>query len=501
MAVKRDNALVVRQVPSSRRVDLSLVLGAATILLIVSSKGIARDFFDRAETTLDDRQEIRYVYVNRNGRDDGAGGVLQFSPGFSLTRNRARASTSIRYRADLSWGLSDIDPETLTHDLTAESNIEAIEDLLYVDVTAGARVVGDSTTSGTVDAINLGSDGTQSYSFQVSPSFRPRTDNRYVRFESNNSVNLVDYTGGSDRSNNSGSNATRLNARLVSGPFFTTFDWDIDATQTTTDFDDRDDTRRSYSAGIGYNVSPRLRFNGRAGYEDNDVDTRRSDTEGVFWDVGADWRPSRRTSVSVNYGNRYFGETYSGRISHRSRRITLSLDASHDVTNRRTSRLVDDFFFLVDPNGNLLLDPITGQPIVVNIPNIEQTDEDFLRTRIRAGILISGRRTSISLSADTENRKFEVSGDDEDTYGLSASVSRRLASDLSASLNGRYEQSENSANEDSDFYRVGLFVNKTLTSRSSLRFELSYRERDSDRPNDDYDEIRAGITLATSFFD
>ena len=128
----------------------------------------------------------------------------------------------------------------------------------------------------------------------------------------------------------------------------------------------------------------------------------------------------------MDYGDRYFGSTYSGRVSHRTRRTTLSLDASRDITNRRDSRLDDSFFFLVDQNGHQLSDPNTNQPIVVNIPNLEETDEDFLNTQVRGAISVIGRRTSASLSGTVSNRQFEDSNDEEDSYDVSLNVSRQL---------------------------------------------------------------------------
>ena len=481
--------------PNTQRVANAL----AVILLGNAGATFAANW--NFESDLSDQTDLRYVWVDRDGADGGDGSVIQFSPGFTLDRAGGRARVDITYRPTVSFGFSDTDPETLTHSLRARGEVEAVERLLFIDANAAAAVVGDRSTSGSVDAINAGTDGSQSYSFQVSPSLRPESNNRFVRFESNNSINLVDYTGGSDRSSSSGSNETVLNATLLSGPFFSTYNWDVRATRRATDFDDRDDTRREYSAGVGYEVTSQILLNARAGYEDNDVETREDDTDGVIWNAGATWIISPRTSLSANYGDRYFGNTYSGRISHRSRRTTLTLDATRDIENRRNSRLLDNFFFLVDENGDVLIDPITGQPIIINIPNLEETDEDFISTRLRGGVSLSGRRTNVSLTADVENREFEVSGDEADTYRVSVNASRRIAGNITASMNGQYETVDDFDGGDTDSYLVRLSLSKELSSRTTISLDASYQDRDAADNDDDFNETRVGITLSTSFFD
>ena len=190
---------------------------------------------------LDDSIDVSLTFVDRTGSDASSGPVAQVSPRFSLNRRGARAFADINYRPNLAIGGDNT--KTLTHDLTARGEVEAVEDLLYINATAGAGFVGNSATSGIVDPINGSNDGSQSYSLQISPSFRPRTDNRYVSFVSNNSFDLVGYTGGW-RSTDDGSTSATWN--LVRGrPFFHNCNWDAGITQRTTRFDDRDDDTRT----------------------------------------------------------------------------------------------------------------------------------------------------------------------------------------------------------------------------------------------------------------
>jgi uncharacterized protein (PEP-CTERM system associated) len=280
---------------------------------------------------------------------------------------------------------------------------------------------------------------------------------------------------------------------------FTTFDWDVGATRTTTNFEDRDDERIEYSAGVGYRIDARWRLNGRVGWEDNDVQTDREDTDGFIWNAGAVWTPNPRTSVSGNYGYRYIGNTFAVDASHRSRKTTLSLNASRGIENRRTSRLVDSFFFLVDQNGVPIVDPNTGNLVFLNLPQLEETDEDFVNTQLRGAISVTGRRTSVSVTGRVANREYEVSDDDEDSYGVGISVSRRLGGGYTASLTGNIDQADGTVDGSSDTYDVGLRLSKQLGRKTSASLDLLHRERDASDNDDSYTENRIGVSITSSF--
>jgi uncharacterized protein (PEP-CTERM system associated) len=438
------------------------------------------------------------TWLDRSGNDPSSGLVLQLSPKVSLAGRGARAKANVSYGLNATVGNSDTETRGLSHDLSATGQLEAIEDLVLIDAQASAKLVGNSATSGTVDSLNAEQDGRQSYSFKVSPSLKHQFDNRYVTVVSNNSFDLVGYTGGTEQANDS-STSNSWNLGLQSGPLFTTFNWDLGVTETTTSYEDRDDTRTSYSAGLGYRIDAQWRLNLRGGWEENDVQTDRDDTDGATWNVGGVWTPNPRTTVSGDYGYRYIGNTFALRASHRSRRTNVSLDASRDISNRRAARLADSFFFLADQTGVPIIDPNTGNPIIVNLPQLQETDEDYVNTQLRAAVSVVGRRTSVTLTGDIANRKYEVSNADEDSYGLSVRVSRQLGGALSASLSGSLDHAEGTVNGSSDTYDIGFQLSRKLGRRTSAAIDLLHRERDATNDNDSYTENRIGFSITSSF--
>src|SRR5690606_13436452 len=57
-------------------------------------------------------------------------------------------------------------------------------------------------------------------------------------------------------------------------------------------------------------------------------------TEGLIWDVGVMWRPSRRTSLEAYVGERYGTMTYRGALSYApNSRSRLSVSVYDDLTS------------------------------------------------------------------------------------------------------------------------------------------------------------------------
>lgn len=440
--------------------------------------------------------ESRLVFIDRTGRGEGSGVVGQVIPGVKYQRRGNRASADVNYRLYLSGGTGDTEVQSVAHDLTAEGGLEAVEDLLFVGVQAAAGLVGGTGTVGGVDSIDLNSqDGTQSYSLRVAPAFRPRGTNPYARFVSENAFDIVEY----DDSRFVDSTSYKLNAGIVSGPIFEIVDWDLGATTNVTQFEVRDDERNEVSGGLGYELNPRLKLFGRLGYEDNDILTRRSETDGIIWSVGSDWAPTRRTRVELEYGERYFGETYSAKVSHRTKRMQLAFDAGRGVDNARNQSLLDSFLFLRDPDGNIVVDPVTGDPVQVNVGEVVTFEEDYINTEVRAVMVLTGRLTRVQLSGLVANRDYEFTEEEEDEIDLSLRVSRKLANGMFVDVFGNVNTIDYAEFGEREARSIGLALRRSLSPRTSLRVGYRYREGEGDDAGFDYTEHRVGLSVITQF--
>ena len=473
--------------------SMSMQTGVSIVLLAFVQAAWTGDW------KLDESATAAINYVDRSGSDASSGTIVQLSPQVSLKGRGGKSEADLNYRLTASKGFGDTDPASLAHSLNARGRMELIDDLFFLGANAAARLVGDSSTSGAIDSINVDSSGRQSYSLQLTPEFRHHL-NRYADIVSRNTFNYVTYDGENVNSDDN-SRSVSTHVGVHSGRYFGPVDWRMDVRQTQTKYDLRDDKTTSYDLGAGYRINHRWRVRGEVGYEKNDIQTNRADTDGGKWNLGFDWTPNPRTSVSAQAGKRYLGTVYSGSVRHNTRRTTLSLDFSRDVTNRRVTELLDSFFFLRDPTtGDFLTDPVTGLPIQVNLPQAQQIDEDYISEQVRGGVSVSGRRTSASLTASYTKRDYEVSGSNEDAYSITLAVNRQLGAHISASLRSTLSSTDSGAANSSDTRDLQLTLSKQLSRRTSVNLDLLRRERDGSINTSDYTENRIGLSLSSSFF-
>ena len=467
--------------------------GIALVCVLGSSIAIAGDW------TLTDSQTLSVTAVDRSGDDAYSGNVFQFSPQFRLNGRGGRSFADVNYRLTMSYGTGSTDPRPFAHNLLARGEVEAVENFFFLGATAGARLSGGTGGGSTpVDAINFNADGgSQSFSLRVTPKFRAHL-NRYADLVSNNSVDVVKYT----KDSNSGSGDSKsmtLNIGVRNGRYFGPMNWSVNLTHRRTGYTSRDDTNTDLIASAGYRIDSNWLVRGSLGYEVNDVETTRSDTDGVTWNVGAVWTPSGRTTLSADYGQRYYGQTISARVQHRTKRTRTSFDVYRGVENRRTTELVDSYFYLVDSNGQVVVDPDTGDPIIANIPELQQTDEDYVTTRLRGIVTVTGVRTNVTLTGTVENRDYEVSPISEDSYDVSLDISRRLGPNFRARLGGDIYHSERNNGYDSDTYDLRFSLTRQFSARTSVSLDLLHRDRNTSSEGGDYTENRVGISLISSF--
>jgi uncharacterized protein (PEP-CTERM system associated) len=472
----------------------------------VSGGAIAGDW------TLTESTAFTGTSVDRDGNNSYSGLVLQASPSINFVGESGRSWANVNYQPTFSVGSGSTDPEFLTHNLVARGRLEAVEDVFFLGANAGAQLYGDSNYASGVDAINVNADGGQSYSFGLTPEFRFRL-NRYANIVSQNSINYVGYTG-DNVSGNSDSWQGRLHLGVRSGRDFGRFDWRADASYLTTKYETRTDDRSELSGGLGYRFTPQFRVNASVGFENNDVVTNRSDTDGLFWDTSALWSPGPRTSVRANFGERYFGQRYGLDWQHLSRRTQFSLGFDRDVDNRRSEQLVDSFFYVRDTGANLELVPVTdnfvddgsfvrdvgtGQLLSLSVPTQRQIDEDYITERLRAAVVVNGRRTTFSMAGAVASRDYEVTNANEDSYDLQLALNRRMGNRFVASLSGNYQFLKDTGFGDSDYYDLRITLTRPIGRESGASLTISHHERDADNSLQSYEENRIGLSFYTGF--
>jgi len=432
------------------------------------------------------------VQRDSDNEEDAERLVFTITPSFHLKGEGRRVSGDVKYGLTAAYDADDSE-SGLSHSLRGQIQSEIVEEFFFLNATAFAGLTSGTSTSASVDAVSPDSESVQKYSFSLAPIFQ-RQLGRKANLVSRNRFSY----SGSDDSDDEDTISRSLNLGIESGRGAGRTTWFAGYTNIHSDFDTREETVNSLSTGIGYQLDNSWRINAGLGYGDSDASTSRGSNEGVTWNLGANWTPNPRTNASVSFGESYWGEAWSGAISHATRRTELSVKGSRSLTNSSTLLAESASFGIFDPDGTPVVDPIDGDPLVVDGLLLTETDENYINTSLGVDIALTGRRSSITGSVTYQEREFDVSGEREDTIAYRLKGSRNLSGATKMTAGIRYADFSSSNAADDDTLDFTLGITNQLGRFSQIGASLSHRIFNSS-DDSDYTEQRLSLTFTTRF--
>ncbi len=421
--------------------------------------------------------------------------ITEVTPSLSLRGQGGRLSANFDYSLQQLFYANDSDRNSLSHQLQASANAELVKQIVFVDVDASARQE-NSSNSGRLSDSNISVTGNRNevYTWRISPVVRHHFGN-YANGEARFTVDQVLNSGGGSNSASTGSDLL-----IDSGSRFSRLPWSISYHQQRVD--NESDTISKFerlNGTLRYVFSRKYSAFVNAGVENNQFSTSQDDSDGFSWDAGATWTPSPRTELEAGYGERFFGNNFSFSLSHQSRRAAWTASYQEDITTTRQSQIDRQLIPLVDAFGDPVLDPGTGLLVQVPVDTATITEEVLVEKQFRGGVTLRGRRTDASVSLFNTQREFQLSGADEEVFGASASISRRLSQRTTVSLNGGWQQSElaGGAREDRR-WNAGVSMTRQFRDLSA---QASFQrvQQESDLAASEYEENRFTVNLNLSF--
>ena len=380
--------------------------------------------------------------------------------------------------------------------LNGNINAELIDQIIFFDAssTINQNRVDPFRSTGDDDVSRSRSDNvTTTYSYTLSPYLVGRINSfadMELRYSYDEQWNSDSDVGDSSRQ--------AVSFNLNSGRDFAIFDWGLVGNYSKIDADDsdsgqsNDDELKSADLRLGYRVNRKLRLRGSVGREWNDFDSVRSDVDGKRWDLGATWTPNKRTTIDIGYGERFFGNTPTVDISYRRKKSIFTASYVKELTDARTLRS-EQGIFDEDPLGNPI-DPTTGDPIFAHPDDGQIVDE-----RISFSWSRQGKRTTLTWSGDHSTQQPQSSRDEVVFISSSLELSRRLTSKLSFDTSVGWENQENELDEEFETWRFNMGLSRPLGSKSNISLRYTYTERDSDLPDDGYEENRVILNYRINF--
>ncbi|NNM00600.1 MAG: TIGR03016 family PEP-CTERM system-associated outer membrane protein, partial [Gammaproteobacteria bacterium] len=425
--------------------------------------------------------------------------VTRVTPGLSLRGNGARLSSNIDYNMQAVLRPGD-DENRINHQLQGRASATLVREYLFFD--ARSSVTQQLTDArGRISNSNISLDGNRAdtISYRFSPYARFGLGD-YARAELR--YNYSDVVNQSGAASDSDANEIRLNLR--SGQFFGTFPWNVtysrrESTRNTDVEADREVTFERINGRVSYRPGRKFTVFVNFGDEDNSFQSNRGNTGGFTWSVGGRWTPNSRTTLSADWGERFFGNTFNVNASYRRRRIALQ--ASYQETVRTFNQVAQNFqpIRLVDEFGNEVFDPEDSADFELQEDSPTQTDEVFVNKTLNGSVAYNGRRASVRLSFSDSTQNFQQSGESNGQSRIRMNINYPLSKRLRTGFSVSWQDNSFNDGQSDTLVRVSPSINYQFSQLLNTRLSYSYNDRSTDDPNRDFTENRVNASLSFRF--
>jgi len=272
-------------------------------------------------------------------------------------------------------------------------------------------------------------------------------------------------------------------------------------------------TTASWGPGIRWAASPHIYLDLSYNYVADDT------ASDDYLAASISWEPSSRTSLSAGYSQRFFGDSYNLNINHKTKRLTNAVTyvENLEVFDRNNYQQVPLGSFWCPSNRAIEdISPCfaTSEPPsdqdnfeLVSLFNLEpiQSNEFSLNKRFSWSSQLQLARTSFILETSATRRESLETKIVNDNLSASITVKRKISGKSDLTFSAKYNQltfdkdnPEGSRQE--DHYRtISATYTKQLASSLSTNFTVQHVNRDSDREQYTYDEVRAIINITKDF--
>ncbi|MFQ5686362.1 MAG: TIGR03016 family PEP-CTERM system-associated outer membrane protein [Candidatus Scalindua sp.] len=417
--------------------------------------------------------------------------ISVINPGITIN------NTSQRLKADLNYRLQNIIRVDTEDDrfnlLDFDSHLEVLRQHLFLDFSVKNGQQNTTNTGRTAsDNLSVTGDRSSVLTYSISPYWQQRLGN-FADTE-------IRYTQNKVNSNVTDTNSKKVNFKTTSGARFVRLLWDVKFNYETIDSRLQADTKfKDITGRSRYLLTRKFALQAEAGYEDNDFSSGRDSISGARWNLGFEWNPSIRTSINAKYGRRFFGADKSINITHRTKRSRFTLKYFEEADTTRSRLLQQQVFNLIDSFGNRIVNPVTDQPVTIDVGVPVQTTEVFVRDVVTAVYEYTLRRNTIIAEFTNEKRDFELTGDNETQRHARLRWNWNIGSRTRSNIEFNWYKSEVRSGEDEKFYTVKYGLSRSISKLLTINVGLSYIKNNSNIPGNEYDEKRVFAGLNKTF--
>lgn len=430
--------------------------------------------------------------------------ITTVSPGISVRGDGGRVHLNFDYNPQVLVYADDSDRNDFRHRLLGSGEIELLERILFLEADASvSQQFIDNRDAVGGSNLNASNNLRTVQTYGIGPVLR----NQFGPYAQSEVRYRLDYVN-PETASVADTTTNSLSALLSSGSYFSVFGWSLSYVDSRTErsgsataFDGVDSDRQTARADVSYAVSTAFSVLAGAGYEDiNDATLTRS-ADGLIWDVGFLYRPSRHASLRVTVGERYNDPNINVQASYMMGQRTY-LTASYDQTIETSQSLLSGNLsrLSLSPTGELI-DSATGAVFLPGDPALGLDSSAFRRDRFSLGVNSSYGRNKYGLSAYHEEREFELANQNETVFGGQFNWSRRLSphTDIDVNLGYRHSKFDDATDRKDDFYDVNIGVTQQLSETLDARLRVGHTTRNSNQNQSDLRQNLVVLGIGKTF--
>jgi uncharacterized protein (PEP-CTERM system associated) len=493
---------------------------AATALVFLASllyaTAAAAEWITRSDITL------RATYSDPNALTDlPADGTFstRVSPSVRVAGGGSRFRANLLYAPSAIFGRRD----RLVNTLAGNANLEAVENFFFVDALGSISQSFISPFDPQPGDIILNTENrAETRTFGFSPYVRGQVG-RAFSYELRNR-NTWTYA---DNRELADVRTTQWSGRMASP--ISRFGWALEYDDTVVHYEtitglESDRESRLYRGRIFFQPDLSLQLRASAGGEENNYTLQQTRSYEIYG-VGLLWRPGPRTTLDLEWEQRFFGPSRLARLSHRTRLTALNFSYS-----RNTGNFQQDLLTLPPGNTAAILDAIfaaripdpierqaaveeflrvTGTPAFLATPLSFYTQQIVLREHAEASAAMLGKRNSVIFTvftSESTDLQAGIGAAGQDTFlfggtvrqtgfGLRANHNITPRSTLGAGATRTYSKQEEPITRDSRNDHYTLSLNHTLSPKTTTTAGLSLTRFESQTGvSRDARSVFAGLT-------
>lgn len=425
--------------------------------------------------------------------------ITEITPGVSMRADGARLKLNLDYNYQILRYAYNSNFNMENSQLQGGSTATIVKDLFFVDARGniGQQQI---NPAGRVSNSNLNVTGNRATitTYGISPYLRhhlgPYADSE-VRYDfdnvSNSGNNSAANANVNQAVNSITGDSTTFTSYLKSGRYFQRLPWRVEYSKSETTGQSStasNATFEKYSGELSYVINRKYRINGTGGYDNNTYSSSQGGTSGPYWTLGGTWTPSLRTELTAAFGQRYFGNTFSMKATHRHRRWAFSADYSEEPRIYTQQVLRQQLIPLTDLLGQqTTIDPSQFSNIYLAINTPQLTNQVYIEKRLNIGLRYESPRNRVSVNGYSADQTLQVSGGALTQRGVNVDWTHFLAPRLDGGMTGTFDMID-SGGLQTMRYELSPYIDYKLGRRISAKLQYRYLTSDSDTATAQYTE-------------